>query len=78
MRMWSDLRQIHQLMVSGLPMQAEDRLEPGSPVKIQIGPLAGLQGVIIKSHSGSRFVVKVDFIQRGASVLLDESVIVPI
>jgi hypothetical protein len=33
--------------------------------------LAGLRGVILKSSSGNRFVVQVNFIQRGASVLVE-------
>jgi len=77
-RLWNDLRQVHDLIASGMPLHPENRLEPGRPVEFQAGPLAGLQGVIVRSHSGSRFFVKVDFIQRGASVLLDESVIAPI
>jgi transcription antitermination factor NusG len=74
-RLWSDLRQIQQLIALGLPLRPEDQLTPGTAVEIQHGPLAGFRGVIVRSSSGNRFVVKVDFIQRGASVLLDESAI---
>jgi transcriptional antiterminator RfaH len=77
-RLWNDLRQIHQLIASGAPIRPEDQLVSGKTVEIHSGPLAGLQGVIVKSLSGNRFVVKVDFIQRGASVLLDESVLAPV
>jgi transcriptional antiterminator RfaH len=72
-RMWDDLRQIQRLIESGVPMRPEDQLTPGAPVEIRSGPLAGLHGVIVKSATGNRFIVKVDFIQRGASVMLDES-----
>jgi transcription antitermination factor NusG len=71
-RLWNDLHQIHRLLGCGAVVQPEDRLEPGAPVLIQSGPLAGLRGVIVKTASGNRFVVKVDFIQRGASVLLED------
>jgi transcription antitermination factor NusG len=70
--MWRDLRQVNQLLTSGAPVTPEDRLEPGAIVEIRTGPLAGLRGKILKSASGRRFVVAVDFIQRGASVLLDD------
>ena len=76
-RLWSDLRQVHQLLASGVPVSAEDRLGPGSPVEIQSGPLMGLRGVIVKSASGNRFIVKVDFIERGASVLLSDAILAP-
>lgn len=74
-RMWNDLHQIYRLLGSGAAIRPEDHLEPGAPVLIQNGPLAGLRGVIVKSGSGNRFVVKVDFIQRGASVLLEDCVL---
>jgi transcription antitermination factor NusG len=41
-------------------------------VEITSGPLAGLRGRILRSASGQRFVVQIDFIQRGASVELDD------
>lgn len=74
-KLWSDLRQVHRLMGSGLSVTAENRLMPGTPVQIREGPLMGLRGVIVKSVSGRRFVVTVDFIQRGASVILSDSVL---
>ncbi len=76
-RIWSDLRQIHRLIDLGLPISPETQLGPGVTVEINAGPLAGMRGVIMKSASGNRFVVKVDFIQRGASVLLDDYTLTP-
>ena len=73
---WRDLRQIDCLIASGAPVTPEDRLQPGMAVEIQSGPLAGLRGKIIRSASGRRFVVQVDFIQKGASALLDDYVLV--
>jgi transcriptional antiterminator RfaH len=70
--LWRDLRQIARLIASGKPVLVEERLAPGVPVTIRSGPLAGLEGKIIRSASGRRFVVEVDFIQKGASVVLDD------
>jgi hypothetical protein len=70
--MWQDLTNVHRLISSGLPITAADCLEPGTPVEIKTGPLTGLQGVILERASVRRFLVKVDFIHRGASVLLDD------
>ena len=39
------------------------------------GPLAGLKGKILETVSRRRFVVEVDFIQRGASVVLNDYVL---
>jgi len=70
--LWSDLRQVYQLIASGAPITPEERLSPGVSVEIRSGPLAGLKGKILRTASGRRFVVEVDFIQQGASVLLED------
>ncbi len=67
-----DLRQIEQLLASRVPITPEGRLERGSKVVIRSGPLAGLHGVVVRSASGRRFVIQVDFLQRGASVLIEQ------
>jgi transcription antitermination factor NusG len=70
--LWHDLKQVERLLASGAPITPEERLTPGVAVEINTGPLAGLKGKILRTASGRRFVVEVDFIQRGASVLLDD------
>jgi transcriptional antiterminator RfaH len=70
--LWHDLAQVERLIASGEPIDPETRLIPGAVVEIRTGPLAGLKGRILREASGHRFVVQVDFIQRGASVLLDD------
>jgi transcriptional antiterminator RfaH len=76
--LWHDLRQVHQLIETGAPISPEDRLAPGMAVEIREGPLAGLKGKILRTASGRRFLVQVDFIQRGASVLLDDLSLCPL
>ena len=73
-----DLRQIEQLIASGAALTPEDRLKPGQKVEIRGGPLVGLRGTIVRGSSGRRFVVHVDFIQRGASVVVDDVLLVEI
>ena len=75
---WNDLRQIHRLLASGLPVMPEQNLGPGMRVEITSGMLTGLTGTIVRSASGRRFVVRVDFIQQGASVLIEDFALSPI
>jgi transcriptional antiterminator RfaH len=77
-RLWHDLRQIDRLVASGVPVATESRLDPGTPVEITTGPLAGLCGIVVRTASGRRFVVRVDFIQQGASVLLEDCALLPL
>lgn len=70
-RLWSDLRQIRKLLDLGQPVNSEEQLEPGTPVAVREGPLAGLTGTIVRAATGHKFVVRVDLIQRGVSVVVD-------
>jgi transcriptional antiterminator RfaH len=70
--LWDDLRQVSRLIATGAPITPEDRLAPGDLVEIRSGPLAGLRGKLLSAASGRRFVVQVNFIQRGASVLVED------
>ena len=74
----ADLRQLHRLIATGAAVTAEDNWTIGTKVQIKSGLLAGLQGVIVRVASGRRFIVQVNFIQRGASVLLDDFVLAEI
>src|ERR1019366_6112251 len=73
-----DLVQVYRLLQLGAPVAAECRMVPGALVEIQYGPLAGLRGKIVQEAARKRFIVAVDFIQRGVSVLLDGNSLVPI
>jgi transcriptional antiterminator RfaH len=77
-RLWDDLRRLHGLIASGLPVTPEPSLQAGQLVEIASGPLAGLCGRVVRSASGRRFIVEVDFIRRGASVLCDAMSLRPI
>ena len=73
-----DLQQIHKLIDIGAPLTVESRIQSGDPVRIRSGAFAGLEGIVQKRHSHTRLVVTVRFIQRGASVLLDDCQVDPI
>jgi transcriptional antiterminator RfaH len=70
-RLWEQLRQIHRLLSAGRSVVSVERLTPGAVVEIRSGPLAGLRGKVLQTSSERRFVVQVDFIQRGAAVVLE-------
>jgi transcriptional antiterminator RfaH len=76
-RLWRDLSAVHRLIATGAPVTPEGRLGPSAAVEITSGPLAGMKGKILRGASGRRFVVQVDFIQQGASVLLDDFMLTP-
>jgi hypothetical protein len=68
----ADLRRIYQLILSGAPLEAEARLVPGTPVRVRRGPFEGMSGVIIRRRGQYRLLIAVNFLQQGASVLIDQ------
>jgi transcription antitermination factor NusG len=73
----SDLRRVYDLITTGAPLTPEDRLEPGDPVRIVRGPLAGLQGKIVRCGKNLRFVVEVEFLRRAVSAEVESWMVEP-
>jgi transcription antitermination factor NusG len=65
-----DLRQIHQLLSSGLPVAPEPSYVVGTKVRILAGPLNGIVGTVIRRDGRDRFVALVHFLGRGARITL--------
>jgi transcription antitermination factor NusG len=67
-----DLRQVHQMLHSGLPVSPETAVPIGATVRITSGPLSGMVGTVLRRAKRDQFVVMVRFLGRGATVdLLD-------
>ncbi len=71
-RLAHDLHQIRRLIDSGAPLSPEARIEPGDRVRVRSGSLVGLEGVVVKRRGTARLLVLVEFLQRGASVELED------
>jgi transcriptional antiterminator RfaH len=74
----TDLARVHQLIVTGLPLTPEERLEPGTRVEITSGPLAGLEGKFLRRRNQFKFFVEVEFLQRGVSVEIEAWMVRPL
>lgn len=70
-RLWEDLIRVHRLIASGLPVAPEPDLAPGTPVEIMRGPLAGLQGKILRQGKQWKFLVEVQFLQQAVVAEID-------
>jgi transcriptional antiterminator RfaH len=65
-----DLRQIHQLLSSGLHVVPEPTYAVGTKIRILEGPLNGIVGTVIRRDGKDRFVALVNFLGRGAKTML--------
>jgi transcription antitermination factor NusG len=68
----ADLRQIHQMLASGLTVIPELESPVGTRVRIKTGPLMGLLGTVIRRSKRDHFVAIVQFLGRGATVELED------
>jgi transcription antitermination factor NusG len=73
-----DLRQVQQLIASGVPLSPEGRIQPGHMVRVKNGPLMGIEGTVAKRFTGDRLIISVQFLQQGASVAIDDFSVEPI
>ncbi len=72
-----DLARVYCLIASDAPLTPEDRLKPGALVEIISGPLAGLEGKVLRRGKQLKFIVEVQFLQRGVSVEIESWMIEP-
>jgi transcription antitermination factor NusG len=76
-RLRADLNRVFRLMTSDAPLGPEARLPPGAPVAIVRGPLAGLEGKVIRRGGRLTFFVEVEMLRQGVSVELESWMIEP-
>jgi transcriptional antiterminator RfaH len=67
-----DLRQIHQMLASGLTVLPEPTMPIGSRVRVKTGPLMGMMGTVVRRGKRDHFVALVQFLGRGATVELED------
>jgi transcription antitermination factor NusG len=72
-----DLSRVYCLIASDAPLTPEERLKPGALVEIISGPLAGLEGKVLRRGKQLKFIVEVQFLQSGVSVEIESWMIEP-
>lgn len=68
-----DLRRIRQLVLNGAEVRPEPKPLVGRTAMVKNGAMKGLKGTITKTLSHHRLTVLVNFMQQGASVIVDEA-----
>jgi transcription antitermination factor NusG len=74
----ADLVRVRSLMESGAPLSPEEHPEPGTPVEITAGPLAGLEGKVLRRGRQFHFVIEVRLLQQGVSVEIESWMFRPV
>jgi transcription antitermination factor NusG len=66
-----EIESIRKALASGQPMELCDYLSAGQRVRIERGPLAGVEGILLQIRGGWRVVVSVHLLQRSVAVEVD-------
>jgi len=74
----SDLQRIRRLIETGQPLTPESRLNQGRSVRVLSGPFAGFEGTVVRRENQTRLLVAVNFMEQGASVLLEDCQLEPL
>ena len=73
-----DLQRLHRLILADAPLTIESRLTAGDQVRVRSGVFQGIDGRVLERRGKARLLVAIDFLQKGASVELDDCILEPI
>jgi transcription antitermination factor NusG len=73
----AELAAVQSIVRSSLPAEPWTALSVGTRVRIQAGPLSGVEGVLQQFDGSCRILVSVTLLQRSVSVKVDRSWVYP-
>jgi transcriptional antiterminator NusG len=74
----AEIAAIRTLVSSGLPTQPCPYLGLGDRVRIESGPLRGMEGLLTKFKGNHRLIVSVTLLQRSVAVEIDSALVTPV
>jgi transcriptional antiterminator RfaH len=73
-----DLREIYQLIQTGVEVSPVPEIPVGTRVRVTSGPLEGREGIVTERRGRNCLIVAVNFLQQGALAELDDCDVEPI
>lgn len=70
-RLLKEMLQIEQALLAGAPLVPHKYIKTGQRCRVIAGPLADLQGIVIRTKKATRLVLKIDMLGQAASVEVD-------
>jgi|SRR5208283_2683564 len=74
----AEILAIQSAVSSGLSAEPWPFLEAGQRVRVEEGPLAGLEGLLVEARKRCRVVVSVTLLKRSVAVEIDRELILPL
>jgi transcription antitermination factor NusG len=73
-----ELNAVRSIIASGLPAGRWPFIKVGQTVRIEAGPLSGIEGILVQLKDACRVVVSVHLLQRSVAVEIDRDVLRPV
>jgi transcription antitermination factor NusG len=74
----ADIEAIRTIVNSRLPVRPWPHLKPGDRVRVEHGPLRGVEGVLLKEKDAVELIVSVELLQRSIAVRIEATSVVPV
>ncbi len=74
----SEIRALQTVVAAGAPQQPWPFLTAGARVRIESGPLLGLEGILTEVRNSHRLVLSVTLLQRSVAVEIDSALVAAI
>jgi len=73
-----EITALQSLIISNLQVEPRSYLNIGTRVRIELGPLSGVEGILTGRKGSHRLVVSVSLLQRSVAVEINESWAIPV
>ena len=73
-----EITALQAVMKSGLPLMPWPFLKVGQQVRVEHGPLRGLEGILLQVKGSHRLVLSVSLLQRSVAVEVDRDSVTPV
>jgi transcription antitermination factor NusG len=74
----SEIAAIQQMLGSKLPLAPWPYLKTGDRVRVEHGPMRGLEGALLRAKDTLRLVIGVELLQRSIAVEVEREAVVPV
>jgi transcription antitermination factor NusG len=74
----ADIEAIRAIVTARAPVRPWPHLKPGDRVRVERGPLRGVEGVLLRGRDAVELIVSVELLQRSVAVRVDAASVVPV
>ena len=74
----AEINDIQRVLMSKLPLAPWPYLKAGDRVRVERGPMRGLEGALLRTREALRLVIGVELLQRSIAVEVEREAVVPI